>query len=142
ARVRPRIPSRTRRPRTPANMGYSMKHSIRIARAATLALAISAALATLPAGAQVTSGAVEVRAFAATSATNLYAAGYGSGLFTSTNAGTSWARTGLPNNMRYLTSVVAVSSGTITSGLVLVGGDEGLMRSAAGTSGPFSKVLE
>lgn len=97
------------------------------------ALAAGFAAAPLPAQTNVTTGGVEVRAFLARSTTDVYAAAYGAGLHRSSDAGATWSRIELPSNERYLTAVDGNSS------LVIVGGDEGLLRSTNGTT--FTRVL-
>jgi hypothetical protein len=88
--------------------------------------ACAATLLALPSAAQTafTTGAIEVRGFYARAAGNVFAAGYGSGLFRSTDGlGATWTRQPLPANERYLTSVAG------NTNLVIVGAEEGLLRS-------------
>jgi hypothetical protein len=66
--------------------------------------AFAASLVALPSAAQTafTPGAIEVRGFYARNATNVFAAGYGSGLhFSSDGLGASFIRVNLPGNERY-----------------------------------------
>lgn len=83
---------------------------------------------------QISTGAAEVRAFLARSSASVYAAAYGGGLFQSADAGSTWTRIAMPANERYLTSI----SGN-DSGIVIVGAEEGLLRSTDGNS--FTKIL-
>jgi hypothetical protein len=99
--------------------------------------AFAASLAALPTIAapetQITTGAIEVRGFYARAASDVYAAGYGSGLYHSTTQGASFVRVPLPANERYLTGVAG------TTGLTIVGAEEGLLRSTNGTT--FTRIL-
>jgi hypothetical protein len=110
--------------------------SIRAARGWLLAGGLAAAMLTTPAVAQLTTGGAEVRGFLATSGTNVLAAAYGGGLYSSTTSGTSWARIALPGNVRYLTSIAGN-----TTGIVIVGADEGLLQTTGGGGGTFTQVL-
>ncbi len=104
--------------------------------AATLFLAAASLLASLPAAAQTafTTGGVEVRAFLARSSTTVYAAAYGGGLYKSTDSGATWTRIDMPANERYLTSVAGNSAS-----YMVVGAEEGLLRSADGTT--FTRTM-
>jgi hypothetical protein len=82
----------------------------------------------------VTTGAAEVRAFLARASNNVYATAYGGGLYRSTDgSGGTWTRVALPANERYLTSIAGNDT------LVVVGAEEGLLRSTDGLS--FTRVL-
>lgn len=84
-----------------------------------------------------TSGGVEVRGFLARSSTSIFAAAYGGGLYSSSNAGSTWTRVSVTtNNERYLTSIAGDAAGYI-----LVGGDEGLFRSTTGAANSFTQIL-
>lgn len=104
--------------------------------AANLVLAAVSVLAGLPAAAQTafTTGGVEVRAFLARSSTTVYAAAYGGGLYRSTDSGATWTRIDMPANERYLTSVAGNSAS-----YMVVGAEEGLLRSADGTT--FTRTM-
>lgn len=111
------------------------------ARAALHAACTAAALM-LPVAASsqtpVTAGAVEVRGFTAKSATVVYAAAYGAGLYRSGDAGASWTRITLPGDERYLTAIASNDAS-----YMIVAGEEGLWRTADATvaSPAFTKVL-
>lgn len=116
-----------------------MKNTVRRHAARILLSTVVPMLGALafPAQAQVTpfnTGGAEVRAFRATTATTVYAAAFGGGLYRSTNAGASWTRINLPNNDRYLTSIAGNTSTTIT-----VGAEEGLYTATDGLT--FTKRL-
>ncbi|MEP7216979.1 MAG: sialidase family protein, partial [Anaerolineaceae bacterium] len=109
----------------------------RLRRPVAVALVAAAStLASLSGVAQtaLTTGGAEVRGFLARSSTIVYAAAYGGGLYKSTDAGATWARVDMPANERYLTSVAGNSAS-----YMVVGADEGLLRSADGTS--FTRIL-
>lgn len=109
------------------------------ATAARKASAIAALLVACAAGSAAalttyTSGGVEVRGFYATSATQMYAAAYGGGLYASSNTGGSWTRIALPGNAHYLTAI-----GGKSNTLGIVGAEEGLFRTTNFSS--FTQVL-
>lgn len=101
----------------------SIRHAAPFLFAAALAGALPAQAQT-----EFTTGGIEARAFLARSSTIIYTAGYGSGLFRSTNSGAAFTRFGLPGNARYLTSL----AGTTTT--VVAGAEEGLFTSTDGTT--------
>jgi hypothetical protein len=112
----------------------------RIARRAALA-AVFLLAGILPSLSQAvtlfTSGGAEVRGFLARSSTSVFAAAYGGGLYQSADAGATWSRVSLTtNNERYLTSI----AGTAAT-YILVGGEEGLLRSTTGAANSFTKIL-
>jgi photosystem II stability/assembly factor-like uncharacterized protein len=104
--------------------------------AAIALLAAASTLTSFPGVAQTafTTGGVEVRGFLARSSTTVYAAAYGGGLYKSTDSGATWTRVDMPANERYLTSVAGNSAS-----YMVVGAEEGLLRSADGTT--FTRTL-
>ena len=82
-----------------------------------------------------TTGGAEVRGFFTNSATQVYAAAYGGGLWNSTTTGTSFSRVALPGNVHYLTAIDG-KAGTIMA----IGAEEGLLVSASPYS-TFTQVL-
>lgn len=83
---------------------------------------------------QFTTGGAEVRQFLPRTSSDVYAAAYGAGLHRSTDGGASWARIGLPGNVRYLTSIAGN-----TTGYFIIGAMEGLVRTADGST--FTQVI-
>lgn len=106
----------------------------RLMRCAAAIVALAASASSFAQTTLSTAG-VEVRAFLALASTNVYAATHGGGLWRSTDGtAASWSRIALTSaNERYLTSVAGTAS------VVIVGAEEGLLRSTNGTT--FSKIL-
>lgn len=115
------------------------KTALPSSRAIRLACVAIALFASATQAQTVSTGGAEVRGFHARSATKVFAATHGGGLYQSTDGlGNTWSRITLPNGVRYLTSIAGN-----TAAYMVLAGEEGLLRTSDATvaSPTFTRIL-